>query len=147
MEVDLLRGGRPGCRWKMHPVAITASSSAASRNGPKTVIWPLGLRDPLPKVPIPLQAPQPHVWLDLQALLHRIYDEAGYADYLYQEPPEPPLAVPRTTPGYSNSCQVVTLTAFRKETFPGPMLAAETAWSSSGAEQTLLFPASAAIFL
>ena len=54
-------------------------------------LWPLGLRDPLPTIPIPLRAPDPDARLDLQAVLHRAYDAAGYEDYIYAGTPEPPL--------------------------------------------------------
>jgi len=51
-----------------------------------------GARDPLPILPIPLRAPDPNARLDLQAVLHRLYDEAGYADYIYTGTPQPPLS-------------------------------------------------------
>jgi hypothetical protein len=42
-------------------------------------------------VPIPLTAPDPAIKLDLQALLHQVYDAANYGKYIYLEDPEPPL--------------------------------------------------------
>ena len=50
------------------------------------------LRDVLPVIPIPLKGEAPDASLDLQALLHEVYDAAGYEDYLYSTPPEPPLS-------------------------------------------------------
>lgn len=91
IEIDLLRlgepmpgQGRPECRY----------SAMVSRVGdrPEAEFWPIGLADPLPAVPIPLRAPYPDARLDLQALLHRVYDEAGYEFYAYDGPPEPPLS-------------------------------------------------------
>ncbi|HUY33752.1 MAG TPA: DUF4058 family protein [Pirellulales bacterium] len=54
--------------------------------------WPTGLRERLPVVGVPLAAPDPHVELDLQAILDRVYDEAGYGRYIYDESPEPALS-------------------------------------------------------
>lgn len=59
---------------------------------PKAGFWPIGLRDRLPEIPIPLRDNDPNARLDLQQLLHRIYDTAGYAYRIYSGPPEPPLA-------------------------------------------------------
>ena len=54
-------------------------------------MWPLRLRDRLPVIPIPLQNPDGDVHIDLQQIVHRIYDAAGYADYIYGGKPQPPL--------------------------------------------------------
>jgi hypothetical protein len=59
---------------------------------PEVDFWPLGLRLPLPKIPIPLLNPDPDATLDLQAILHRAYDAAEYGKYIYNETPEPPLS-------------------------------------------------------
>lgn len=58
---------------------------------PGVGLWPLHLRDPLPAVPIPLTAPDADVSLDLQAVLHHVYDAADYGKYIYDEAPHPPL--------------------------------------------------------
>jgi hypothetical protein len=50
------------------------------------------LRDPLPTIPIPLRAPYGNVELDIQSVLHGVYDRAGYQDYIYLEKPNPPLS-------------------------------------------------------
>jgi hypothetical protein len=50
------------------------------------------LHDPLPTIPVPLNPPDPEPRLDLQAMLHRIYDSARYGAYLYGNPPDPPLS-------------------------------------------------------
>ena len=41
--------------------------------------WPISLRERLPVIPIPVRVPDPDARLDLQAVLDRIYDDAGYA--------------------------------------------------------------------
>ena len=58
---------------------------------PRAGVWPMGLRDPLPVIPIPLVAPHPDARLDLKQVLDRVYDAAGYEDYIYDGGPRPPL--------------------------------------------------------
>lgn len=91
VEIDLLRAGEP---MPSEDRPACAYSVAVSRNDerPRAGFWPIGLRDPLPVVPIPLRPPHPDARLDLQALLHRIHDAAGYAYYLYEGAPSPALA-------------------------------------------------------
>jgi hypothetical protein len=57
---------------------------------PQVGLWPLGLRDKLPTIPLPLLA-QERATLDLQSALHQAYEAAGYADYIYTNAPTPPL--------------------------------------------------------
>ena len=90
VEIDLLRGwprmpmeGLPDCDY----YAIV--SRAEDR--PDVGVWPIRLRDPLPNIPIPLRDADPPAKLDLQEVLHRIYDAAGYQYYIYQGRPQPPL--------------------------------------------------------
>jgi hypothetical protein len=57
-------------------------------------VWPIGLCERLPILPVPLRQSDPDVPLDVQAALNTLYDEARYAltlDY-DQPPPEPPLS-------------------------------------------------------
>lgn len=44
----------------------------------KIEVWPIGLQDALPTVPVPLRSPDPDVPLELGAALATIYDEAAY---------------------------------------------------------------------
>lgn len=91
IELDLLRRGSrtqagiPDCEW-----VVTLTRGGKARTG----VWPLGLRDTLPVVPVPLLPPDPDVRLDLGAALRAIYDEAAYdlsLDY-GEAPPPPPLS-------------------------------------------------------
>lgn len=91
VEIDLRRGGvRP------YPPEIPKCDYYAlvSRyyERPTLGFWPIGLKDRLPEIPIPLSPPDPDVPLDLQALLNRVYDAARYDKYIYGETPEPPLS-------------------------------------------------------
>ncbi len=58
---------------------------------PDIGLWPVGLRDPLPAVPIPLRRGEPEPPIELKPVLDRTYDDAGYAWRVYRTPPEPPL--------------------------------------------------------
>jgi hypothetical protein len=58
-----------------------------SESRPDVGLWPIHLREPLPTVPVPLRAPDPDAHLDLQALLHRVYDAAEYESDIYDTPP------------------------------------------------------------
>jgi hypothetical protein len=49
------------------------------------------LREPLPKLPIPLREGEPEPMVDLQGVLQRVYDGAGYARQIYRYEPEPKL--------------------------------------------------------
>jgi hypothetical protein len=91
VEIDLLRGGTrmpieglPECDY------CVQVSRAEER--PQVGLWPIGLREPLPVIPVPLLAPDPDARLDLQALLHRMYDAGAYEDYVYGGTPQPPLS-------------------------------------------------------
>src|SRR5262249_55474331 len=93
LEIDLLRRGvRPVAHPRVpdtaYLVALTRAHSGA------THLWPLGLRDVLPSVPIPLREPDADSVLELAAAFAAVYDEAGYdlsIDYA-QAPPPPPLS-------------------------------------------------------
>jgi hypothetical protein len=93
LEIDLLRNGvRPQLARPLPDYPYFVFLSRAERR-PTIEIWPIGLRDPLPVVPVPLRHPDPDVALDLGAALRQIYDSAGYErriDYR-ADPPLPAL--------------------------------------------------------
>lgn len=86
VEIDLLRDGprmpiedAPECDY------LAMVSRPAMR--PNVELWPIQLEQPLPIIPIPLRGEFPDARLDLQAMLHYVYDSAGYEDYIYDSPP------------------------------------------------------------
>src|SRR5262249_27388947 len=90
VEIDLLRGGRrlpviglPNCAY------YALVSQPAER--PDVGLWPIRLRERLPVLPVRLRAGEAAASLDLQDVLPRVYDEAGFADHIYTGEPEPPL--------------------------------------------------------
>lgn len=90
VEIDLLRGG-PRMPWlELPPCSYYALVSRHERR-PKADIWPVGIRDALPIIPVPVKAEDPEPQIDLQAMLHRVYDAAGYHWSIYDGEPEPPL--------------------------------------------------------
>jgi len=96
LEIDLLRRGE-------HTVA--AQRELLRTKGPWDYliclhrgraeyceIWPARLRQPLPRVAVPLGGEDPDVVLDLQAVITRCYDAGAYARTLdYRRDPDPPL--------------------------------------------------------
>jgi hypothetical protein len=90
IELDLLRGGE---RLPLDDLADCDYCVAVSRaeDRPRVGIWPIRVREPLPAIPVPLRTPDPDAWLDLKQILDGVYDEAGYARYIYAGKPQPRL--------------------------------------------------------
>jgi hypothetical protein len=91
VEIDLLRGGKPLPLANRPDCAYSVLLSRVE-DRPRAGFWPVGLRSQLPVIPVPLRAPDADARLDLQAIVHRLYDSAGYEDYIYDGVPDPPLA-------------------------------------------------------
>jgi hypothetical protein len=91
VEIDLLRGGQ---RMPMEGLPACDYYALVSRTWerPGMGLWPVGLRDPLPTVPIPLRRGEVEPLVALKPVLDRTYDEAGYAYRIYEGEPEPPLS-------------------------------------------------------
>lgn len=91
VEIDMLRGGEP------MPMANLPQSDyriLVSRAWERPVgqLYPFGLRDPIPEVPIPLRAGEPEPKLNLNQLLHELYDQVRYDLRIdYHQEPDPPL--------------------------------------------------------
>jgi hypothetical protein len=90
VEIDLLRG------WGRMPFAeevVCDYCVLVSRYEERPVagLWQIHLRDPLPHIRIPLLGNDPEPELDLQAILHTLYDRGGYERFLYESEPDPPL--------------------------------------------------------
>jgi hypothetical protein len=91
VEIDLLRGGRP-MPVDDRPACSYSVLVSRVEDRPHAGLWPVELRDRLPIIPIPLRRPDGEARIDLQDLLHRIYDASGYEFYIYGGTPQPPLA-------------------------------------------------------
>lgn len=90
VEIDLLRGG-PRMPWReMKDCDYYALVSRATER-PRVAFWPVRLREALPTIPIPLRPDEPEPTLDLQSLVHHIYDAGRYRLFIYDSDPEPSL--------------------------------------------------------
>ena len=90
VEIDFLRS-RPRMPLEDLPACDYYALVSRFEERPQAGFWPIELRHPLPTLPIPLLASDAVARLDLQHLLHRVYDAAGYEDYIYRNEPEPAL--------------------------------------------------------
>ena len=91
VEIDLLRGGPPLPAVGARPACAFSITISRADDRPRAGFWPIGLREPLPVIPIPLRQEDPDARLDLKAALDRVYDEGGFAFLLYDGAPDPPL--------------------------------------------------------
>jgi hypothetical protein len=91
VEIDLLRCHSP-MPWNHRPTCTYSVVVSRAGMRPQAGFWPIGLRDPLPTVPVPLRTGEPDARLDLRNIIDRIYDESGYRFFLYQRDPDPPLS-------------------------------------------------------
>jgi hypothetical protein len=93
VEIDLLRGGRPMPLTIRHPVESDYRilvSRAVSR--PRAKLYPFGVRQEIPAIPIPLLPKDPEPSLELNTVLHALYERARFDLVLdYTHPPVPPL--------------------------------------------------------
>ena len=93
LEIDLLRRGKR--TWPQESIPATAYLATLIRaRHIQAEVWPIGLREHLPILPVPLRQPDADVPLDFKRALDTIYDESDYPltlDY-GQPPPEPPLS-------------------------------------------------------
>lgn len=96
VELDLLRGGPRMPFADLPPCDYYALLSRVEER-PEGGVWPIHLPERLPKILIPLRAPDADVTLDLQQALHRVYDASGYRKYIYEGSPEPPLTSEQST--------------------------------------------------
>jgi hypothetical protein len=111
VELDLLRGGErlpPAPKAKEYvaemrppPDYLVTVSPAWLRGGEGLGhhLYPVGLRDPLPCIPVPLREGDKEVLLDLQYLFNRVYDGGPYRRGAvdYARPPQPTLTTRATT--------------------------------------------------
>ena len=91
VEIDLLRGG-PRMPCEDLPDCDYCVMVSRVQDRPEAGLWPIALPNRLPEIPVPLRPPDGEARLDLQAVLHRIYDAAGYEYYIYDSLPSPPLS-------------------------------------------------------
>lgn len=94
LEIDLLRAGEriPLVGGELPPAPYYVFLSRFTHH-PFSHVWPIGLRERLPTVPVPLLPPDPDVPLQLQAAIEACFELVGYERLLdYSQPPPPPLS-------------------------------------------------------
>jgi hypothetical protein len=91
MEIDLLRGGKRSPLTIAPPPAPYYVTLGRARNRPRVHVWPIQLQDRLPRLPVPLVAPDPDVVLDLGAVVRDVYERGAYRKRIdYTQPVPPP---------------------------------------------------------
>jgi hypothetical protein len=92
VEIDLLRAGMPSVtRPPLQPSDYRILVSRAGKRS-KAEFWPVGVREPLPVIAIPLREPDPDVPLDLGEVLQTAYERGAYdLSVDYRRKPDPPL--------------------------------------------------------
>jgi len=91
VEIDLLRGGEP-MPFEDGPESEYRIAVSRVMQRPTVEIWPFGLRDPIPAVPLPLKDGDAEVPLDFKAVLDAVYDGGRSELSIYTDPPEPSLS-------------------------------------------------------
>lgn len=97
VEIDLLRDpprGRLLITEADIPPRRQAPYYVCVRHGWAPDVWqayPMVLRQPLPRVPIPLRQSDDEIGLELQPLIERVYVAGGHDDINYVRPADPPL--------------------------------------------------------
>lgn len=92
VEIDLIRSFTPlPLRGSVQP-SLYRILISRSHQRPQAALYPFGLSDPIPAFPIPLRRDEPEPILDLQTLLHQVYDIAAYdLEIDYTQDPVPTL--------------------------------------------------------
>lgn len=94
IEIDLLRAGKPMPIKAQEPVE-TDYRIMISPSSPRPIadLLAFGIRQPIPAIPIPLMPRDPEPSLDLNGVLHALYDRARFDLRIdYAKPPIPPLS-------------------------------------------------------
>ncbi len=94
VEIDLLRAGEP-LSYGIGPTPRSDYRILVSRGQrrPRAQLYTFGVRNSIPVIPLPLLPEDPEPPMDLGAILHALYDRAGYDLRLdYSKPPVPPLS-------------------------------------------------------
>ncbi len=94
VEIDLLRAGNP------FPVHLSGDGNlgdyrvivSRAPQRPRADVYAFGVREPIPDSPIPLRPGEAEPLLQLNRVLHDLYDRARYElEVDYRRPPDPPL--------------------------------------------------------
>lgn len=92
VEIDLLRAGEPMPVLGELPASDYRLLVYRHRQRPRADLYPFDIREPIPAFPVPLQRDEEEPIVDLGALVHGLYDLAGYDLRIdYRLEPDPAL--------------------------------------------------------
>lgn len=92
VEIDLLRAGRAMTMSGNFPKTHYRILISRAMRRPKGELIAFSLRNPIPDTPIPLRPGEDEPLLPLNAILHSLYESAGYDLFVnYRQPAVPPL--------------------------------------------------------
>jgi hypothetical protein len=93
VEIDLLRAGKPMPIEIPNPVqGEYRILLSRGKSRPRARLYVFGLRQPIPEIPIPLHPRDTEPTLDLNSVLHELYDRARFDLRLdYTKPAQPSL--------------------------------------------------------
>ena len=92
IEIDLLRSGERVPMASPLPESDYFVLVHRASTRPVAGVWPIGLADRLPSVPVPILPPDPDIGLDLRQAFTGAFDSAGYNRIVnYSRNLQPPL--------------------------------------------------------
>lgn len=98
VEIDLLRDGEPMPIYNDGYQSDYRILVSRSHRRPSADLYAFSVRQPIPAFPLPLRRGEAEPVVDLNTLLHDLYDRAAYDLRLnYKADPTPPLAPPDDT--------------------------------------------------
>lgn len=118
IEIDLLRGGERWAAGRGPDGAYRILLSHADRR-PRAQVWSIGLREPLPTVPVPLLPEDPDVDLPVQAALDAAYDGGGYRRFVRHDGPVPAPPLTEEDLSWVRKCLGRTPPAASRRSEPG----------------------------
>jgi hypothetical protein len=98
VEIDLLRAGTRPPLGDNPPESAYYVLACREWEFPLAGFWPIGVRDPLPEIPVPLAEDVSDAPLPIRRCVDECYDGGRYPLKIeYGEPPTPPLREPDAT--------------------------------------------------
>ena len=92
VEIDLLRGGKPMPLKVPPPASDYRILICRPKRNPSADLFRFSIRTPIPTISIPLLPGDAEPDLELNDILHALYERAGYDLSIdYQQPPQPRL--------------------------------------------------------
>jgi len=92
VEIDLLRAGEPMRMWGNGHGSHYRILVSRARQQPSGELYPFNVRQPIPDFPLPLQSDDAESLVELNRIIHDLYERAGYDLRInYRDDATPPL--------------------------------------------------------